>query len=90
MSCDCDRARHGCCDCRWNEPAWRRSFDPAPILDLFTQRVDASRALGLNGTRTSALFAGAPLTVWQADRYAVRLGMHPAQIWPEWATEETV
>jgi hypothetical protein len=24
------------------------------------------------------------LTVWQADRYAIAAGLHPALIWPNW------
>jgi hypothetical protein len=24
------------------------------------------------------------LNQWEADRYAVRIGKHPSQIWPEW------
>lgn len=24
------------------------------------------------------------LTIWQADRFAVRLGFHPANVWPDW------
>jgi len=24
------------------------------------------------------------LDVWQADKYAVRLGLHPSQIWTDW------
>jgi hypothetical protein len=24
------------------------------------------------------------LTVWQADRYAIAAGLHPALIWPHW------
>ena len=24
------------------------------------------------------------LSSWQSDRWAIRLGVHPVQIWPEW------
>lgn len=24
------------------------------------------------------------LTCWMADKYALRLGYHPAQLWPDW------
>ncbi len=24
------------------------------------------------------------LSIWQADKYAIKLGMHPQQIWTDW------
>ena len=28
------------------------------------------------------------LTVWQADRYAIAAGLHPALVWDGWFTED--
>jgi len=25
-----------------------------------------------------------PFSQWQADRYAVSIGLHPCEVWPEW------
>ena len=26
----------------------------------------------------------AALTIWQADKYAIKIGMHPQEIWTDW------
>jgi hypothetical protein len=28
------------------------------------------------------------ISVWAADRYAVRLGFHPSEIWTDWFTHD--
>jgi hypothetical protein len=30
------------------------------------------------------------LTQWSADRYAVKLGMHPSEVWRDWFALEAV
>ena len=45
------------------------------------------RAVGASGTTWAhALLNG--LTDRQADRWAIRLGYHPIEIWPTWCDEK--
>lgn len=45
--------------------------------------VDVARALGLCG-RSCTRLRNSRLHPVQADKYAGRLDVHPAEIWPEW------
>jgi hypothetical protein len=84
LGCDCDRVRHGACDCRPEPLQLAMSFDPAPLLALFDGR-DACRILKINGQTLNEWKAGKPLSERQADRFAVRAGHHPSNLWTDYA-----
>lgn len=49
----------------------------------FTQRT-CDQALGFSDNYTMrSLHEGRMLTVWQADRFACRLGVHPSLVWDD-------
>lgn len=56
--------------------------------DRLIQRSGMSRSalrmkVGISG-ESARRYESEGLTVWQADRLAVRLGFHPANVWPDW------
>lgn len=57
---------------RWAEPA------PRPHLTSMAELLDLSPAT------ISRYMGGGKLRREAADRAAVRLGLHPSNIWPEW------
>ncbi|HVT78470.1 MAG TPA: hypothetical protein VHD87_15640 [Acidimicrobiales bacterium] len=68
----------------------RRSKPRQPTLPfaalaehLGVSETEAGRMLTINGSRLAHLRAhGVAIDV--ADRYACRLGVHPAEVWPNW------
>jgi hypothetical protein len=65
-----------------------RQFDLRPLLAAIPEPVPpltrlgvVRRALGIDQRNQSRLHRG--LTVWMADRAAVAVGHHPAEIWGE-------
>ena len=74
----------------------KRGQKPKPCLWPAQPLIDAAehlnvpvvpRAVGASGTTwTHALHNG--LTDRQADRWAIRLGYHPIEIWPTWCDEK--
>ena len=61
-----------------------RPWPMQPLLDqsgVTTRRV--CRALHISGTRF-ALLTAEGLTDWEADRAAIRLGLLPHLVWPDW------
>lgn len=61
-------------------------YDPAPILAYFRGERDLhiARHLGVDHTTIGNWRSGARLMSSTADRVAIRLGLHPINIWPEW------
>jgi lambda repressor-like predicted transcriptional regulator len=64
------------------------AFPASALLKEFEQDTWASIIAEALGTRRSTVqrwrTSNTMLSPWQADEYAVRLGKHPSQIWPEW------
>lgn len=73
--------------------------DSAPLLEIAERRaraanhdparpdwlgVDVAGVLGTSKRQVARWRAGARIQWINADRLAVRLGMHPLEIWPEW------
>lgn len=50
---------------------------------------DIARYLGIT-RRTAQRLRHSGLSIYQADRYACRLGFHPTYFWPDFITEETI
>jgi len=63
-----------------------RRYPVAPLLAVLAERADGDRIL----TQHHRCAAAGGLTELTADRLAVRLGLHPAVIWPEWFSHDTV
>lgn len=51
--------------------------------EVCVSRSEVSRLLGIDQASASKM-ATCGLTFWQADRLAVALGAHPAELWPDW------
>ncbi len=69
-------------------------FDKQPVLDAIERRkraegwerdLDIEVALGFHPTAIRALRnRPGPIRAATADRWAIRLGLHPAILWPDW------
>lgn len=60
----------------------RYRFEPLLSASGLTRSRFAA-GVGLPGANL-ARYEADGLDVWQADRAACRLGLHPAQVWPDW------
>ena len=63
------------------------TFDPSPILDRFAGNKDRDTAdiLGVGVHTVRSWRTGRRrIKATAADRLAVGLGLHPAELWPEW------
>lgn len=62
-----------------------RTWPIAPLLDVLSaaQRVNLPDALGVSAGFLSQIEGGG-LPDRTADRVAIRLGLHPCMIWPDW------
>ncbi len=58
------------------------------LIELWPHNTNAgiiAEVLGVSRTTVSGWRnKGRGLTIWQADKYAIKLGMHPQQIWTDW------
>lgn len=63
-----------------------RSFDPAPLLALVSGSArEQATACGVTVRTVGRWRAGAGVDRRTADEVAVRLGLHPAEVWgDEW------
>lgn len=65
----------------------QRPFDFAPVAHVLEGRSTHAQERALHvSPKTLRRYKAEGLTVWQADRAAVRLGYHPANLWPQWWT----
>lgn len=63
-----------------------RLFPLQPLLDAADVTAgQIGRLCKISGSRVAEAVSGG-LTVWEADRLACRLGLHPGNVWPEWWT----
>jgi hypothetical protein len=63
-------------------------YSASELLKLWTPGTSAKHIgelLGVNRTVISR-WRNNPtnFNIWQADKYAVRLGLHPSEIWTDW------
>ena len=89
--CHCDHVVFGFCHCRpqaLTPVGLPALFDPAPLRALFPDGQAMAATLRINGPTHARIRSGLPLTAAQADRYAVRAGYHPAQIWSTWVRRQ--
>lgn len=57
--------------------AERRTLDPAPLVAASGGELRSlARTLGVDPAVLCR-----PLSMWQADRYACRIGIHPVDVW---------
>lgn len=64
-------------------------FPASSLLRLFSDDIDddtVASALGVNKSTVAKWKAGKNVNLawWKADAYAVRIGTHPALVWPDW------
>jgi hypothetical protein len=63
-------------------------YPAAEILKLWTPNTSSESIGEMLGVERSVIsrWRNKPVnfTVWQADKYAIRLGLHPSQIWTDW------
>ena len=65
-----------------------RTFAAAKLIESFnpeTSHISIGEAFGLS---RSTIYKWEQrkimLSAWQADKYAVRLGLHPCEVWHDW------
>lgn len=65
-----------------------RPFALAPLLDRLRRDYGLdeteARALVDTGAETWRRASREGLTIWTADAWAIRCGLHPAEVWPDW------
>ena len=64
-------------------------FPTRTLIDLWPQNTNASLLADVFcvSRATISRWRNDPesgLTIWQADKYAIKLGMHPSEIWTDW------
>lgn len=59
-----------------------------PLIISVSQRCGTLRGAGAAEVRRLYRLRRTGRSVDQADRWAVRLGFHPAELWPDWSTFE--
>ena len=61
-----------------------------PMLNGLTNR-EAAEITGIHFSSIQRWKADPNIliTEWEADRYAVKLGKHPSEFWPDWFNIET-
>jgi hypothetical protein len=62
-----------------------RKFDPETSVIAIAQALDTKRSTVYKWFQNDTM-----LTQWAADRYAVKLGMHPSEVWADWFALEAV
>lgn len=65
----------------------RYRYPTAPLLATFTNLTASEVAVKFGVNRTTVIRWRNPKTTlnqWDADRYAIMLGKHPGEIWPDW------
>ena len=77
------------------EIVYKKWFSPRPLIEKFCnteergEQTAFAKRLGFEYGRITLLLKPEYLiSVYKADEYAVRLGYHPANIWPDWFDEE--
>lgn len=64
------------------------SFDLQPLLEATGLTLNAlGRAAGISG-KAQKRYVNDGLSPRQADRLAVKFGMHPSEVWPAWFMDE--
>lgn len=65
---------------------WTSTALPATdLLDHLGGARSAHEPLGITlDTAYRWIYQHRTLSLWMADRYATRAGVHPAEVWPEW------
>lgn len=61
-----------------------RRFDVAPVLALGVPIVEIARRSGIDSAQIHRWKRGAGIPAAKADQLACSLGVHPAQLWPDW------
>ena len=66
----------------------RRCFAAAEILKMWSSDALEESIAEMLGVDRSSIFRWRTdetmLDIWQADKYAIRLGLHPSEIWLDW------
>lgn len=74
-------------------PAWNagfddlphRTFDPTPLKERYGSLASVAADLRRDTHLGTVWAAGVPMDV--ADKAAVRLGLHPIELWPDWVAD---
>jgi len=62
-----------------------KKFDPNTSVITIAQALETKRSTVYKWFQNDTM-----ITQWAADRYAVRLGLHPSAIWDDWFSLEAV
>ena len=63
-------------------------FPAMNLIELWPPNTHATKMADVFGVSRSTISAWRneprQLTIWQADKYAIKVGMHPSEIWTDW------
>ena len=62
-----------------------RKFEPNTSVITIAQALDMKRSTVYKWFQNDTM-----ITQWAADRYAIKLGMHPSEVWLDWFALEAV
>jgi plasmid maintenance system antidote protein VapI len=62
-----------------------KKFEPHTSVMTIAQALDMKRSTVYKWFQNDTM-----ITQWAADRYAVKLGMHPSEVWVDWFALEAV
>jgi len=62
-----------------------KKFDPNTSVITIAQALETKRSTVYKWFQNDTM-----ITQWAADRYAVKLGMHPSEVWADWFALEAV
>ena len=62
-----------------------KKFDPNTSVEAIAQALDTKRSTVYKWFQNDTM-----ITQWAADRYAVKLGLHPSAVWVDWFALEAV
>jgi plasmid maintenance system antidote protein VapI len=62
-----------------------KKFDPNTSVMTIAQALDMKRSTVYKWFQNDTM-----ITQWAADRYAVKLGLHPSEVWLDWFALEAV
>ena len=69
-----------------------RTFPAARLVDMFSHDTEVRQIASLFGTSRHTVYKwlenGVQISEWAADKYAVKLGLHPSAVWSNWFNYE--
>ena len=65
-----------------------RNFPAYRLVKAFSPETEVRQIADILGTSRHTVYKWLhnrlEISEWAADKYAVKLGMHPSEVWPDW------